>query len=101
MFCAERPVRSVIYYTRNTVEERLLAIRQAAGDFDEVDTTDHLVTLNTAAATKAAEAVASAGGGGGKPRLGFAQLVEELGIDFVEVLKKMPTSFEVLCFMTD
>eukprot|EP01051_Picozoa_sp_SAG22_P008579 SAG22_NODE_662_length_8055_cov_5.450980_9_plen_66_part_01 len=63
----------MIYYTRQTVEERLLAARRANGDFDRdnSDNADNLSVTRSAVIdlTKpdrpAAAAAAGGGGGGG------------------------------------
>jgi hypothetical protein len=42
-------VRSVIYYTKGTVEERLLAVRREQGDFDHQEDTDALTVMSRGA----------------------------------------------------
>eukprot|EP01046_Picozoa_sp_COSAG06_P004635 COSAG06_NODE_197_length_20471_cov_11.067053_1_plen_255_part_00 len=83
----KRAVRSVIYYTRNTVEERLLAARRANGDFDRdnSDNADNLSIISSSSAgddaPQAADKWAGRGGGGGGGGVGGGANGEQLGLE--------------------
>ncbi len=84
----KRAVRSVIYYTRSTVEERLLAARRANGDFDRdnSDNADNLSILSSTSEVDQADArgirgSGAAGGGANGEQLGLEGMAQDLGLD--------------------